>query len=938
MKRYLTLFLNVLFLIFYSLSLITVHAQTPTPEANSWPMAAHDPQRTSYSPEEIPGILNVLWARPLDPYIPAKVQLIIANDIVYVSTSGGVYALDAVTGTVKWIFATEMPIGQSPTVYNGILYAGGMDGKLYALNAISGPSTGNIPLWSFGNTQGGFYTNPLVMGDKVYAGNRDGYLYAVYSNDSVLKGQLAWKYKTDGAVLFSPAAKGNTIFFASEDSNAYAVTADTGRLVWKKHLATGNGFHSWWPVVAGNYVIYSASRGYRGATAPYPDGINYMHSDPDVQTPGPSLGNNLYDYSSIISYFNANPERKVYYVLDISTGNEAYTSPFLRQGTTSSGNPFPPAVGPDGKIYAANRYDAGRGQVVSWVIGSNSIKVLENSYTNAHDEPMAWALGGNMIYWNLCCDREMGSINYQTSVATHWVSYDLASKASGYDIKYFGRNSDFGDINKVYGGLNGIYGVSGDQNPPIPYKGRVYTHRSNAVIAFTPNSLPAPTALPIPITPIISKTPSLLTAADLQSRLDGEIQKMISAGHLRSGYGIEGYFANGSVAAGDKLSDYFSNPAETIYFLTRALPHVSTSLQPSLRNYIQSEFRNYTPWGSIHIGYAAGQPREAFVVPPEVSSAMEQYPAQEWRETLFPGWSQDYNTRNPFMYYAIWQYAKVFGLIYTDTAGVSKNMFTESKDYWSPPPDDSVYTTYPFVLNAWIAGYRGYMELEKMNNVISDISQSTRYSNYIRLLQLRVSTFSKDNAWGGPGYGGGETWDYKQATSVSRNFIYLTPELADYLRANALTKVTEAMTEYENTAPFWFTTRFEATFAEGVMQNLYDYIGIFSAKALILKQPREELAKYIDVPAFKVGDLFYIQNLVAAIEAPSSGPTIIPSPTSIPIGNGDTNNDGKVDLTDITSEVMNYGVNTGMPLDQYTDGKINMFDLFVVINRFVNPL
>jgi hypothetical protein len=52
------------------------------------------------------------------------------------------------------------------------------------------------------------------------------------------------------------------------------------------------------------------------------------------------------------------------------------------------------------------------------------------------------------------------------------------------------------------------------------------------------------------------------------------------------------------------------------------------------------------------------------------------------------------------------------------------------------------------------------------------------------------------------------------------------------------------------------------------MQNLYDYNAMFLAKAYILKQSRAELTKYLDAPAFQRGDLFYIQNLIAAIEAP----------------------------------------------------------------------
>jgi hypothetical protein len=55
---------------------------------------------------------------------------------------------------------------------------------------------------------------------------------------------------------------------------------------------------------------------------------------------------------------------------------------------------------------------------------------------------------------------------------------------------------------------------------------------------------------------------------------------------------------------------------------------------------------------------------------------------------------------------------------------------------------------------------------------------------------------------------------------------------------------------------------------EAMFQPLYDVRGMFGAKAMILKQSRDELVKYLDAPGFARGDLFYIQNLVSAIEAP----------------------------------------------------------------------
>ncbi|MFZ6020348.1 MAG: hypothetical protein ACOYXO_12130, partial [Chloroflexota bacterium] len=60
---------------------------------------------------------------------------------------------------------------------------------------------------------------------------------------------------------------------------------------------------------------------------------------------------------------------------------------------------------------------------------------------------------------------------------------------------------------------------------------------------------------------------------------------------------------------------------------------------------------------------------------------------------------------------------------------------------------------------------------------------------------------------------------------------------------------------------------FESSLGEGVMANLYSINALFQARALILRQTKAQLTPYIDVPAFIRGDLFYIQNLVTAIQA-----------------------------------------------------------------------
>jgi hypothetical protein len=137
-------------------------------------------------------------------------------------------------------------------------------------------------------------------------------------------------------------------------------------------------------------------------------------------------------------------------------------------------------------------------------------------------------------------------------------------------------------------------------------------------------------------------------------------------------------------------------------------------------------------------------------------------------------------------------------------------------------------------------------------------------------------------------------------------------------------------------------SKFNAAVAESGFQNLYDYPSNFQARAWILKQPREELYKYLDVPAFERGDLFYIQNLVAIIEAPSDGsPTSTPAPTSTqpsptPVNCtplGDINCSGKVDIMDLSALLTAFG-SSNITSDLNNNGKVDIGDLSILLSNF----
>ena len=858
----------------------TVVAATST---GSWPMAGANPQRTSWTSEEVRGKLDPIWYRVIESYIPPYVQIIAANGLLYISTANGLYALDAATGETAWVYPTALPLGNAPTVFDGAVYVGGYDHKLHALDAITGEFR-----WAY-EAASGFATNPLVLDidgrTLIYAGNRDGRLYAL--EDIGTTPTLLWSYQTEGPILFSAAYAEGTVYIASNDSYAYAFDARSGDLVWQSPKLLGAGFHVWWPVIYQNPatgadgVILAGSSNYRFLLEPsygydlqgrevndvWPDRV----TEPRGTLFGPSDPDGTVDATRVLQYFEAKPWRRTYIVLDRQTGAEVTFdfdgdgnpeyAPVLWYGT-HSGNRYPSIVGADGLLYQSNTYMSDSsipaGQVSGWEYGTPEIKVSTPLW-KAMDEPLAYSAGGNVIYWSHCNDRSAGAFDisitndrlYPENInpAREWVYFDavgLVSSLPGYNVLYEGLNPTNYGINSLFQGTtdspNGVYGQHGHQNPPIPYAGRVYLHRSNAVIAFgdytgEPVQLPMATTLKAPDVDLS------VSDQELWQKLAVEVSKMLSAGHLRPGYRSHGILDTKTRdQLGDYIIDYWHNTADTLYVLALALPYLPADLQGQVKTYMQSEFVTYSPFQYTHIGWRDGAPREPYELPQEVEADRINHPPE------VSGYSYDGWTWPPMMFYALWKYAEVFG--------EAEGIFAASHSRLESPPLDAYLIEYPYVHNAYIAGYLGYLELE----ALAGYPESTGVRATLnRLLTLRASTFSKDT----PSTDGSAV----RSLSVARNFMFLVPELGQYLREHILGEVQEAVEEYSSVAPYWFVADYHTAHGESANQHFYDYHALFQAKALILQESGDELVKYLDVPAVQVGDLFYIHNLIALLEA-----------------------------------------------------------------------
>lgn len=185
--------------------------------------------------------------------------------------------------------------GSGFTSSNGILYFGGIDGRVYAISPAA--RNQNIPFqsgsnneWVFSIPSGGvpgsvcgpacapaaqrasIYATPVVVGDLIcvgtYAGNNSK-LIAVdrlspgYTEGVPQRSKGEWMYPSGvikmGAIVGSPIVVDNTLYIGSSDGKLYAIDTVYGESKWKNAVDTGGKI--WTSPVVDGSIIYVSNYG-----------------------------------------------------------------------------------------------------------------------------------------------------------------------------------------------------------------------------------------------------------------------------------------------------------------------------------------------------------------------------------------------------------------------------------------------------------------------------------------------------------------------------------------------------------------------------------------------------------------------------------------------------------------------------------------------------
>jgi len=200
----------------------------------------------------------------------------ISDSLFLTSLDGKIYRFNAEKGKLfdskSWNYYLPQGIRSTPAVFNDVLYFGGFDQKLHALDPASGQD-----IFQF-QTKGYISSSPLIVGNVIYFGCYDGSFRAIDLNTR----KLLWEYDSKSAIRSGAASTGRGLVFGNEKGIVTNLDITNGSVFWTFETR-GEVYGA--PAVTSNLVIFGSRDGKVRAVNESDGSLYWEYDPPDNKHP-----------------------------------------------------------------------------------------------------------------------------------------------------------------------------------------------------------------------------------------------------------------------------------------------------------------------------------------------------------------------------------------------------------------------------------------------------------------------------------------------------------------------------------------------------------------------------------------------------------------------------------------------------------------------------